>query len=273
MPSKSYKLESDSIIQPMLNSDESDILLLSTNSKYDHLLPRPLNIFAGRDLHEIEVEAHELSAQRRKKPLASRSNTGVGPGPVLLATSTIVVETRVPSVQGADDVAPATNANARSAATTSTASGAPVRGVNGSATLPQKEDPSVKKLTAAIAEGLEATTSEVPKFKHVPGIGLIPETPTSPDQTVFGTANGDSAHGNEDNEGGARATPVADAVANDDTNSTAAPASTVGDSAAPEDAPPTATPRWMTTGTRKKHCKNRRPTPRAMVVRHQRLAR
>ncbi|KAF8316151.1 cysteine proteinase [Clavulina sp. PMI_390] len=37
--------------------------------QYDNLLRRPLDTFAGRDLHEIEVEAHERSAMERKKPV------------------------------------------------------------------------------------------------------------------------------------------------------------------------------------------------------------
>lgn len=40
------------------------------SSKYDHLLPRPLDVFAGRDLHDVEIEAHERSAAFRKKPAA-----------------------------------------------------------------------------------------------------------------------------------------------------------------------------------------------------------
>lgn len=36
------------------------------NSKYDMHLPRPTNLFAGRDLHEVEIESHTRAVAERK---------------------------------------------------------------------------------------------------------------------------------------------------------------------------------------------------------------
>jgi hypothetical protein len=165
--------------------------------------------------------------------MSNTSHTGSGPEPVPPAASAVTVEdlsnpaapaAPVPPsvsalVQEADaiDVGAVPTADASAVTTTSVVADPPVPNGNAPA-LAQEGDPSVKKMIrerAAIAEVQELSAPvDLPTFKHVPGVGLVLETPASPDTTVFGTVSGDDAGSKEAEGGGSRGT-TADVVTND----------------------------------------------------------
>lgn len=183
--------------------------------------------------------------------LASTTDGGADPRPAPPGASIVIIEDPPNPAAPANPAPPSVsvliqeaNAEGGAGATPSTdglvvaaaiaASGSPVPDANGSA-APAGGDPLVKKLIAETTATLElqeaSASAEVPKFKHVPGVGLVPETSTPPD-----TAEGDSAQDKEDN-GGKAGTITADARPNDADPATAA-APTVGGPASSDVASP-----------------------------------
>lgn len=153
----------------------------------------------------------------RGGPLATRSNTaqtGAGSEPVPPAASSVTVEDLSDPAAPTSPIPPSVSALIREADAadagaipTTDASAVTTASVTDDSPTPaQEENPSVKKMiqeTAAIA-GVQdlSVPTDLPTFKHVPGVGLVPETLAFPDTTVFGIANGHGALGKDAVAGG-----------------------------------------------------------------------
>lgn len=189
--------------------------LLFIHSKYDHLLPRPLDIFAGRDLHEVEVEAHERSAQRRKKPVLPGVGTTLGSGPEPPSASSLTAVVDDPSSTGARSPPPPVSVVIGEDGSAVISEAPPPSGdqvpngitstptspkVNGTSHIERSPASSlVEELAKKVSEENEVQGApqdvdvKLPKFKHVPGVGMIPETPTTPESTATGANSTDAA--------------------------------------------------------------------------------
>lgn len=179
-------------------------------------------MFGGRDLHEVELEAHERSAARRKKPLSptppglnKQDNAGHDAAPSPSA--------EVPSTNGQ-----AINSNSSPESTPLIRTVPFPPGVNGTPRMARPMSLSVSSSTSTPAnpiviplhpalneddgEGQDAEPGkEIPKFRHVPGIGLIPETPVEKQDDEEKKAEGDDGDKEKESESeyaSATASPV-----------------------------------------------------------------
>lgn len=161
------------------------------------MLPRPVDLFAGRDLHDVEVEAHERSAQRRKKPVTPGLGAGSltrGPEPPSASDLTDVVDSNAQPasvvVAISDSDAPVINGigspSLVSASINGTTNTDTVERSPAASTVTSLVDDLAKKVaidTEAQSQAGQDVDVQLPKFKHVPGVGMVPETPTTPEAT------------------------------------------------------------------------------------------